>query len=66
MLVLVGGLLLAILTEVGQGLPFIDRQTDITDAVADTIGVALGIALFRWIEILGRPRAVAVESPEAG
>lgn len=54
--ILFGGLLLAILTEGGQGLAFIGRSPDPTDILADTIGLALGIAAYRLIGPRPRPR----------
>ncbi|HWE39265.1 MAG TPA: VanZ family protein [Isosphaeraceae bacterium] len=42
--VLVGGLALAVISELGQELPVVHRDADVLDALADAIGVGLGIA----------------------
>jgi VanZ family protein len=41
------GLVLAMATEAGQGLLHLGRQAEIADAVADLVGVLLGLALAR-------------------
>ena len=46
----VGGLALAIVTEVVQLIPSIGRDASIGDGVTDCIGVLLGIALARVLE----------------
>jgi hypothetical protein len=40
------GLALAVFTELGQALPFIDRDADVFDALADAVGVVSGLGLF--------------------
>ena len=45
-LVSVGGLALAILTELGQGLPMIGRDPDTLDALADAVGTFAGVGAF--------------------
>ena len=42
--VLAVGILLAVLTELGQSLPFIGRDADPLDGLADVVGVMLGLA----------------------
>jgi VanZ family protein len=58
------GLLLAILSELGQMLPIVGRDGNLADGVTDCIGVLLGIVLapaleppMRWLEsrILRKP-----------
>ena len=44
--VVVGGLALAILTELGQGLPMIGRDPDRLDALADAVGTFVGVGAF--------------------
>jgi hypothetical protein len=44
-LIILGGLALVAVTELGQSLPWIDRSTDILDALADVVGLALGLGL---------------------
>ncbi len=44
--VCVGGLALAILTELGQGLPMIARDADALDAFADAVGTFSGVGAF--------------------
>ncbi|SIO59342.1 hypothetical protein SAMN05444166_6017 [Singulisphaera sp. GP187] len=41
--VLVVGILLAALTEIGQGLPIIGRDTDPLDGLADVVGLLIGL-----------------------
>jgi hypothetical protein len=43
--IIAGGLALVIATELGQSLPWIDRSTDILDALADVAGLGLGLGL---------------------
>jgi hypothetical protein len=43
--VIAAGLSLAIGTELAQGLPFISRDPGVLDAVADAIGLTLGLVL---------------------
>jgi hypothetical protein len=45
--IIAGGLLLAVVTEVGQGHPWVHRDPDVLDGVADVVGMALGIAAGR-------------------
>jgi hypothetical protein len=42
--VLAGGVALAILSELGQEVPAVHRDADVLDALADVLGVGLGIA----------------------
>lgn len=52
------GLLLAVATEAGQSLPFVHRDAGIADALADCVGLALGIV--SALAVAGRPdRAIA-------
>ncbi len=53
--ILLFGLLLAVLSELGQGLPIIDRDPDIWDALADGVGLMLGMGLFSIGECAGWP-----------
>lgn len=46
-LVMAAGIALAIVTEVGQGTKYVRREADILDAVADSLGTAIGIGA--WI-----------------
>jgi hypothetical protein len=49
-----GGAALAALTEVVQNVPIIHREGEFADAVADFVGVLLGVPLFLWLErVLG-------------
>ena len=45
--ILGAGLLLALVTEVGQAVPLIGRDPDPLDALADSIGVGVGLGVFR-------------------
>jgi uncharacterized membrane protein YccC len=52
--VALGGLALAVITEVGQNLPFIHRDGNVPDAIADFIGVLIGLAVASLVEPLLR------------
>ncbi len=52
-LVVVGGLALAILTELGQGLPMVGRDPDRYDALADSVGTFVGVGAFWALRALG-------------
>jgi len=53
--VALGGLAVAAITELVQmGVPAIGRDGEVGDAITDLIGVAIGLAIFRWIEPLLR------------
>ena len=45
--ILGAGLLLALVTEVGQAVPLIGRDPDPFDALADSIGACVGLGVFR-------------------
>lgn len=51
--VLVAGLVFGLLIEIYQGVMPIGRSFDLLDALADTVGTALGIGLFMGIRRLG-------------
>jgi VanZ family protein len=53
-----GGVGLAVVTEVGQILPVVGRDASVADALTDVIGVVVGLALAPFIE----PAARSVES----
>lgn len=62
--VIVGGLALAILTELGQGLPMIGRDPDTADALADAVGTFAGVGAF-WASrglVAASPREVPERS----
>ena len=53
--VALGGLALAVITELGQTIPAINRNAGFDDGITDLIGVGIGLAVARWIEpLLGR------------
>jgi len=63
------GIALAVVTELGQNLPFLRRDGEVADALADCVGVVVGLWLFPWIERVsvrwrssGAPEAPHVES----
>ena len=49
-LIMIAGIALAIITEIGQGSRYVRRDADLMDALADTIGTALGIGGWIWFE----------------
>lgn len=66
--VVAAGLLLAAATELGQELPLVNRDANLPDAIADGVGVLIGVAcswplLGRLPGTIGRMR---VRAPEPG
>jgi hypothetical protein len=62
------GTALAIITEMVQNVPIINREGEVQDVVADVVGVLIGILVFPWIErTLGAHRSISpgvlVDSP---
>jgi hypothetical protein len=49
-LVAAAGIALAIVTELGQNLPSLRRDGEVADALADSVGVVVGLWLFPWID----------------
>lgn len=43
------GVALAVLTELTQGLPVIDRDPDVFDALADVVGMICGLGVYRAV-----------------
>jgi VanZ family protein len=60
--ILIAGLALAVITELGQETPFVNRDATLGDCVADGLGVVVGIVAY---ELLGRFRGKRVASLEA-
>ncbi|MGE3820704.1 MAG: VanZ family protein [Isosphaeraceae bacterium] len=61
-LVLAGGLVLAVGTELLQGMPIIQRDPDPLDALADTVGLIA--AMLVWWPFRERPESIAeMETP---
>jgi hypothetical protein len=54
---LVGGLVVGVVSELGQSIPGLDRQTDAADLFADLIGLVLALAIC-W------PRRASTPVPE--
>jgi hypothetical protein len=48
--VAVAGIALAVVTELGQNLPVLRRDGEVADALADSVGVLLGLWLFPWFD----------------
>ena len=44
---LLGGVALAVLTELGQSIPALERSTDLDDLMADLAGLAVPLLLYR-------------------
>ena len=61
--IVVAGLFLAVITELGQATSIVGRDADVWDAVADAIGVVVGAAfaefLANWLARRVQPGAVA-------
>jgi hypothetical protein len=47
--ILVAGILLAILSELGQALPIVNRDAGFADGLADVLGVIVSVLIARWI-----------------
>jgi hypothetical protein len=47
--VLLAGLALAVLTELGQDLPFIARDGNLPDGLADSAGIVAGVVAGAWL-----------------
>ncbi|MEO6810444.1 MAG: VanZ family protein [Isosphaeraceae bacterium] len=52
--VLIGGLALAVVSELGQDLPMIGREASVLDGLADLMGLAVGAGLACLIDRPGR------------
>ena len=55
--ILLFGFLVAVVTELGQSTPWVNRDAEINDVIADSIGLLLGLGffavLFAWISRSG-------------
>lgn len=66
----VAGAALAAITEIVQNLPIVHRDGELSDWVADMIGLLLAMTLFYWLEwhlpawITGRPCLNVLEREE--
>ena len=60
--VLLGGVALAVISELGQELPIVSRDASIFDGLADSLGVIVGIVAH---EVVGRLVARRAVRPEA-
>jgi hypothetical protein len=63
--VAVAGIALAVITDLGQNLPFLRRDGEVADALADSVGVLVGLWLFPWFERISARRRSrgALEAP---
>jgi hypothetical protein len=61
--VVVGGLALAIVSELGQAVPMIGRDPGVEDVLADSAGVCAAVGLMAYLD---RPERRRVRRPEAG
>lgn len=60
--VCLAGLVLAAISELGQELPIVSRDASVMDAVADGVGVGIGLLAHRLMGRLGaKPRPVTVD-----
>jgi VanZ family protein len=59
--VLLAGVALAVVSELGQDLPIVNRDANLADGLADTVGVILGLLAFGLARKLLEKRAVPAE-----
>jgi hypothetical protein len=56
--IFLAGLALAVISELGQELPIVSRDATVMDAVADVVGVGVGLLAYRMMGQLGqKPKA---------
>jgi len=55
-IVLVAGITLAVVSELGQQLPFVNRDAGLDDGIADVGGVVAGIAAYSLTTLRKKPR----------
>jgi VanZ family protein len=49
-MILAAGALLAIISELGQAMPVVGREPDVLDAIADVLGVLIGICASNFLK----------------
>jgi VanZ family protein len=47
-LILAAGAVLAVVTELGQATPIVQRDASVEDGLADVAGLVVGVAVVRW------------------
>jgi hypothetical protein len=57
--VVIGGFIVAVVSELGQGIEFIARDPDLMDGLADVAGLLIGVGFARVLWNLASPRASA-------
>jgi hypothetical protein len=50
LVIVVSGVALAVITELGQGTAIVGRDADVWDGLADVAGMSLGLAIAIWLE----------------
>ena len=63
--VLAAGLVLAIVTEVGQACPIVNRDCGLDDGLFDVLGVVVGLTAYPWIFGRGARRGSGVPDAQA-
>jgi VanZ family protein len=56
------GLALAVITELGQLTPIVNRDCNVPDGLADTFGLVIGLFAFEWARKLAEKRTVRAEA----
>jgi VanZ family protein len=59
--VLLAGVALAVVSELGQDLPIVNRDANLADGLADTLGVIVGLMAFGLFRKLLEKRALPAE-----
>jgi len=56
--IMLGGIALGLITEIGQSVPIVNRDTNLGDMAADVVAVLVGLAVAPWVE----PHFLALEA----
>ena len=60
--VVVAGVALAVITELGQEIPIVNRDCNVADGLADSVGVIVGLVAYGLLQKLFVRRAVPAEA----
>jgi VanZ family protein len=60
--VVAAGVALAVITEIGQEIPIVNRDCNVADGVADSVGVIVGLCAYGLVRKFLEMRAVPAEA----